>query len=145
MIMVPVCKFQWYNSCCYTVHVSTWWATYLLFDTCVLACIGSIYLAYILAFVLHDLCIVCVATYVVNFYLFYASYHRYQHAWFTALYSVRAMYTLENCELIIARQRNVGAAQNKCWLEARPTRNSPRFCLFFSDELVSRVRNCFWS
>ena len=66
--------------CCDTVHIGTWWATYLLFDTCVLACVGSVYLAYILAFVLRDLCVVCVATYVVNFYLLYASYHRYQHA-----------------------------------------------------------------
>jgi len=71
--------------CICAVHVKTWWATYLLLDTCVLACIGCVYLAYILAFVLHDLCIVCISTYVVNFYLLYASYQRYQHAWFIPL------------------------------------------------------------
>jgi vitamin-K-epoxide reductase (warfarin-sensitive) len=32
----------------------------------VLACVGSIYLAFILAFVLKDLCLVCIATYVIN-------------------------------------------------------------------------------
>ena len=62
------------------VHVRTWWSTHLLFDTAVLACIGSVYLAYILAFVLRDVCVVCVSTYAVNFYLLYASYQRYQHA-----------------------------------------------------------------
>ncbi len=32
----------------------------------VLACIGSLYLAFILAFVLKDLCLVCIATYIIN-------------------------------------------------------------------------------
>lgn len=61
------------------VHIGTWWATQLMFGTSILACIGSAYLAYILSFVLRDLCIVCVSTYFVNFYLLYASYQRFQH------------------------------------------------------------------
>jgi len=32
----------------------------------VLACLGSAYLAFILAFILKDLCVVCIATYIIN-------------------------------------------------------------------------------
>jgi len=64
----------------YAVHVNTWWATHLMLGMNVLACAGCVYLAYILAFVLRDLCVVCVSTYVVNLYLLYASYQRYSHA-----------------------------------------------------------------
>jgi len=39
----------------------------LQLSTSVLANVGSVYLAAILLFVLYDLCVVCVATYVINF------------------------------------------------------------------------------
>eukprot|EP00735_Rhodelphis_limneticus_P003184 TRINITY_DN1452_c0_g1::TRINITY_DN1452_c0_g1_i1::g.27195::m.27195 TRINITY_DN1452_c0_g1::TRINITY_DN1452_c0_g1_i1::g.27195 ORF type:complete len:144 (+),score=26.66,sp/Q6TEK3/VKORL_RAT/39.57/8e-26,VKOR/PF07884.9/5.4e-27,SPC25/PF06703.6/12,SPC25/PF06703.6/29 TRINITY_DN1452_c0_g1_i1:55-486(+) len=40
----------------------------------VLACLGSLYLGYILAFVLRDLCIVCTSIYVINFFLLILNY-----------------------------------------------------------------------
>ncbi|CAF3257740.1 unnamed protein product [Rotaria sp. Silwood2] len=40
----------------------------------ILACLGSLYLACILAFVLKDLCIVCVATYIINAGLLWSNY-----------------------------------------------------------------------
>jgi len=38
--------------------------------------LGSLYLGYILFFVLHDLCVICVAIYVVNFFLLLAGISR---------------------------------------------------------------------
>ena len=40
----------------------------LLFS--IMSCLGSVYLGYILYFVLHDVCVVCISTYVVNGLLF---------------------------------------------------------------------------
>ncbi|CAF1615669.1 unnamed protein product [Rotaria sp. Silwood1] len=40
----------------------------------ILACLGSLYLAYILAFILKDLCLVCVATYIINAGLLWSNY-----------------------------------------------------------------------
>ncbi|KAH0626340.1 hypothetical protein JD844_001276 [Phrynosoma platyrhinos] len=37
---------------------------------------GSVYLAYILFFVLHDFCVICVSTYILNFALLYINYKR---------------------------------------------------------------------
>jgi len=51
-------------------------ARHLQFDMSVLACVASLYLAYILAFVLRDLCIICLSTYVINVYLLYESHGR---------------------------------------------------------------------
>lgn len=51
-------------------------ARHIQFDTCLLACIGSVYLAYVLVFVLRDLCVVCISTYLVNGYLLYDAYKR---------------------------------------------------------------------
>lgn len=39
-----------------------------------LACLGSLYLACILAFVLKDLCLVCIATYIINAALLWSNY-----------------------------------------------------------------------
>ncbi|XP_002736697.1 vitamin K epoxide reductase complex subunit 1-like protein 1 [Saccoglossus kowalevskii] len=43
--------------------------SFLLLSTSIFANMGSVYLAYILYYVLHDCCLVCVSTYVVNFLL----------------------------------------------------------------------------
>jgi vitamin-K-epoxide reductase (warfarin-sensitive) len=46
----------------------------------VLACVGSLYLAFILAFVLKDLCLVCIATYVVNAGLLWSNLQTVNHS-----------------------------------------------------------------
>ena len=43
----------------------------------VLANFGSVYLAYILYYILNDMCIVCVSTYIINFALLAATIVRY--------------------------------------------------------------------
>ncbi|CAF3168716.1 unnamed protein product [Rotaria socialis] len=40
----------------------------------ILACVGSLYLAFILAFVLKDLCLVCITTYIINAALLWSNY-----------------------------------------------------------------------
>ncbi|XP_028396501.1 vitamin K epoxide reductase complex subunit 1-like [Dendronephthya gigantea] len=46
---------------------------------CILSCVGCVYLAYILYYILEDFCIVCVSTYVVNALLLVLSiYHLVQ-------------------------------------------------------------------
>ncbi|XP_041378602.1 vitamin K epoxide reductase complex subunit 1-like protein 1 [Gigantopelta aegis] len=57
-------------------------ASLLLYYSSVLAGIGSAYLAYILLFVLRDLCIVCVFTYVINASLIYLNYSLYKQKQF---------------------------------------------------------------
>jgi len=47
-----------------------------LFLTSLLSCLGSVYLAYILAFILRDMCVVCISTYIVNIYLLYLNYKK---------------------------------------------------------------------
>ena len=53
------------------------WAKVLLLGSSLVSCLGSIYLAVVLFFVLKDICIVCTATYVVNFSLMYLNYQYY--------------------------------------------------------------------
>ncbi|XP_031557315.1 vitamin K epoxide reductase complex subunit 1-like [Actinia tenebrosa] len=45
-------------------------AAMTIFLFSVTSCIGSVYLGYILYFVLHDVCVVCISTYIVNGLLF---------------------------------------------------------------------------
>ncbi|XP_041350495.1 vitamin K epoxide reductase complex subunit 1-like protein 1 [Gigantopelta aegis] len=50
------------------------------FFTAILSNAGSIYLSCILYFVLQDLCVVCVTTYIINFILLMCSYITYKQA-----------------------------------------------------------------
>ncbi|KAI7813079.1 vitamin K epoxide reductase complex subunit 1-like protein 1 [Triplophysa rosa] len=51
-------------------------AALILMTTSIASVIGSVYLGYILYFVLKDFCIICVTTYVLNFILFVLNYKR---------------------------------------------------------------------
>lgn len=51
-------------------------AALILMATSILSVVGSLYLGYILYFVLKDFCIICVTTYALNFILFILNYKR---------------------------------------------------------------------
>ncbi|XP_061559387.1 vitamin K epoxide reductase complex subunit 1-like protein 1 isoform X1 [Phycodurus eques] len=51
-------------------------AALILMTTSILSVMGSLYLGYILYFVLKDLCIICITTYALNFILFTLNYKR---------------------------------------------------------------------
>lgn len=49
----------------------------LALGTSIVANFGSAYLAYILVYILDDVCVVCVSTYIVNAVILYCCYQRY--------------------------------------------------------------------
>ncbi|CAH2222722.1 vitamin K epoxide reductase complex subunit 1 1 [Pelobates cultripes] len=51
-------------------------AALVLMTSSIVSVVGSLYLAYILYFVLKDFCIICITTYVLNFILFIINYKR---------------------------------------------------------------------
>ncbi|XP_004076650.2 vitamin K epoxide reductase complex subunit 1-like protein 1 [Oryzias latipes] len=51
-------------------------AALFLMTTSILSVVGSLYLGYILYFVLKDFCVICITTYVLNFILFTLNYKR---------------------------------------------------------------------
>ncbi|XP_026185206.1 vitamin K epoxide reductase complex subunit 1-like protein 1 [Mastacembelus armatus] len=51
-------------------------AALILMTTSILSVVGSLYLGYILYFVLKDFCIICITTYALNFILFILNYKR---------------------------------------------------------------------
>lgn len=51
-------------------------AALILMATSILSVMGSLYLGYILYFVLEDLCIICITTYALSFILFMLNYKR---------------------------------------------------------------------
>nr|XP_025035509.1 vitamin K epoxide reductase complex subunit 1-like protein 1 isoform X2 [Pelodiscus sinensis] len=51
-------------------------AALILMTSSIVSVIGSLYLAYILYFVLKEFCIICVTTYLLNFILFIINYKR---------------------------------------------------------------------
>ncbi|XP_061904232.1 vitamin K epoxide reductase complex subunit 1-like protein 1 isoform X2 [Entelurus aequoreus] len=51
-------------------------AALILMMTSILSVVGSLYLGYILYFVLKDLCVICITTYVLNVILFILNYKR---------------------------------------------------------------------
>ncbi|KAJ1125626.1 hypothetical protein NDU88_004050 [Pleurodeles waltl] len=51
-------------------------AAVILLCTSVVSLAGSLYLAYILFFVLEDFCVICITTYILNFTLFCLNYKR---------------------------------------------------------------------
>ena len=53
------------------------WARTLLLASSAVSCVGNVYLAFILLFVLKDVCIVCMSIYAVNFALMFLNYKLY--------------------------------------------------------------------
>ncbi|XP_041749387.2 vitamin K epoxide reductase complex subunit 1-like protein 1 [Coregonus clupeaformis] len=51
-------------------------AALILMTTSILSVMGSLYLGYILYFVLKDFCVICITTYALNFILFILNYKR---------------------------------------------------------------------
>lgn len=51
-------------------------AALILMTTSIMSVVGSLYLGYILYFVLKDLCVLCITTYALNFILFVLDYKR---------------------------------------------------------------------
>lgn len=51
-------------------------AALILMTTSIASVLGSLYLAYILYFVLKDLCLICITTYALNIILFILNYKR---------------------------------------------------------------------
>ncbi|KAK6317558.1 hypothetical protein J4Q44_G00129580 [Coregonus suidteri] len=51
-------------------------AALILMTTSILSVMGSLYLGYILYFVLKDFCVICITTYALNFILFMLNYKR---------------------------------------------------------------------
>lgn len=51
-------------------------AALILMTTSILSVVGSLYLGYILYFVLKDFCFICITTYALNFILFILNYKR---------------------------------------------------------------------
>ena len=51
---------------CFTGCLQGRWASVLLRLSCLVSLAGSVYLAWILFFVLYDFCIVCITTYAIN-------------------------------------------------------------------------------
>lgn len=51
-------------------------AALVLMSSSIVSVAGSLYLAYILYFVLKDFCVICVATYLLNFILLIINYKR---------------------------------------------------------------------
>ena len=50
--------------------VSGKFAALMMFLFSLASCVGSVYLGYVLFYILHDTCVVCISTYVVNACLF---------------------------------------------------------------------------
>ncbi|XP_068749952.1 vitamin K epoxide reductase complex subunit 1-like [Montipora capricornis] len=55
-------------------------AAWMMFLFSLLSCVGSVYLGYILFYILHDTCVVCISTYVVNACLFIINFVSLKHA-----------------------------------------------------------------
>lgn len=66
---------------CFPACSSSGLAVTLAYYASILSCIGSVYLAVILFFVLKDVCLVCIATYIINAGLLYLNYSLYTLSW----------------------------------------------------------------
>jgi len=79
-----VCKFcctnYWTPCVLYVVGLhSSYLLSVSLISLSVTANVSSIYLAYILIYVLHDLCVLCVTVYVINFFVLICSVVMWRH------------------------------------------------------------------
>ncbi|XP_078680206.1 vitamin K epoxide reductase complex subunit 1-like protein 1 [Branchiostoma floridae x Branchiostoma belcheri] len=50
---------------------------HVLFYTSILSCLGCVWLAYVLYFILQDTCVVCISTYLINFAIMFVNYQTF--------------------------------------------------------------------
>jgi len=74
----PVYGLLFYPTLLILLYLDSPISTQVLLGLALLSNIGSLYLAYILAFVLHVACVICISLYIVNFLLLVYSWRRFK-------------------------------------------------------------------